>query len=211
MSINFKILGVALVSSVIFSGSASSHQNDTRSVVIDKEKRVIKSILSNSCVRTKWENGINICADKVAEPTPPAPRPVVTPAFVPTEPVKPYVPKSLTLDTRSYQVFFDFDSSKLTEYARKVLDNLYNDTRVAETASFKFIGHADRSGANKYNLALSEKRANTVRNYLTSKGISYQDISIDWKGESSPLITTVDGIREAQNRRVDIEVETTTR
>lgn len=207
MKLNFKVLGGFVALSVAFSQNVNAHSGDTRSTVVDQDGRTIRSILSKSCVRTKWENGVDVCAEKVAAPVV-APTPA--PAFVPVvEPRKPYVPKTLTLDSRSYQIFFDFDDSSLTDFAKKILDNLYNDTRAADTLEVNLIGHADRSGAKAYNMRLSEKRVNNAKKYLVNKGIPARNISIDWKGETSPLIPTIDGIREAQNRRVDIQVETT--
>ena len=65
-------------------------------------------------------------------------------------------------------------------------------------------GHADRSGSDKYNMALSLKRANAVKDQLVKQGIPADQISVVGKGESEPLVATPDGVREPQNRRVEI-------
>jgi len=68
----------------------------------------------------------------------------------------------------------------------------------------ELTGHADRSGAPAYNQTLSEKRGAAVRNALVHLGIPAADITVIGKGEASPLVPTADGVREPQNRRVEI-------
>ena len=61
-----------------------------------------------------------------------------------------------------------------------------------------------RSGSDKYNLGLSKRRAEAVQQELERQGVGGGDIGIDWKGERDPLVPTPDGVREPQNRRVEI-------
>ena len=65
-------------------------------------------------------------------------------------------------------------------------------------------GHADRSGTVKYNLGLSKRRAEAVKKALVQLGITSNEIATVWKGEAEPLVQTKDGVREPQNRRVEI-------
>lgn len=65
-------------------------------------------------------------------------------------------------------------------------------------------GHADKSGAASYNVGLSQRRNATVRAYLESKGVPGGVISTEAFGETAPLVQTADGVREAQNRRVEV-------
>jgi len=65
-------------------------------------------------------------------------------------------------------------------------------------------GYADRSGTEKYNLALSERRNASVRVYLGQRGIPDAAMSSQAFGESNPRVPTADGVRELQNRRVEI-------
>jgi outer membrane protein OmpA-like peptidoglycan-associated protein len=65
-------------------------------------------------------------------------------------------------------------------------------------------GHADKSGTAKYNVGLSERRNDTVRTYLESKGVSSGAIATEAFGETAPLVITADGEREPQNRRVEV-------
>jgi outer membrane protein OmpA-like peptidoglycan-associated protein len=65
-------------------------------------------------------------------------------------------------------------------------------------------GHTDRSGSVQYNIGLAERRNASVRGYLTSHGISDTAITAQAFGESQPRVPTADGVRELQNRRVEI-------
>jgi outer membrane protein OmpA-like peptidoglycan-associated protein len=65
-------------------------------------------------------------------------------------------------------------------------------------------GHADRSGPADYNIGLSQRRATNVRTYLTGHGIPDGVITQEAFGESRPLVETADGVREPQNRRVEV-------
>lgn len=123
----------------------------------------------------------------VAEPAPPMPEP---------EPM-PDLPNN-------YLVFFDFDESNLTPLAQQVLDAAANDIRRGNVVRLEVVGHADRSGPASYNEALSERRAEAVRRGLVARGVSAGIIDTAARGESDPLVATQDGVREPQNRRVEI-------
>lgn len=68
-------------------------------------------------------------------------------------------------------------------------------------------GHADRSGAEDYNIDLSRRRAEAVRDYLIKNGVVPDRIRIEFFGESRPLVETVDGLPEYMNRRAEIIFE----
>ena len=68
-------------------------------------------------------------------------------------------------------------------------------------------GHADRSGSSKYNDGLSMRRANNAMTSLIDLGIAGSAIAVFAKGEADPLVPTDDGVRELQNRRVEIVLE----
>jgi len=65
-------------------------------------------------------------------------------------------------------------------------------------------GHADQSGSNRYNVGLSQRRNASTRAYLESRGIDGGVISSEAFGESRPRVDTADGVREPQNRRVEV-------
>jgi OmpA-OmpF porin, OOP family len=136
---------------------------------------------------------------------PPAPAPMVTTpepqAPMPAPPPAPPVPAGPVL------VFFDFDSDVISAEGMTVIDQaaaLYNS---AGTATLIVEGHADRAGSDPYNMELSAKRAAAVKRALIAKGILQDRISTTSFGESRPLIDTMDGVREPQNRRVEIQVK----
>jgi outer membrane protein OmpA-like peptidoglycan-associated protein len=105
---------------------------------------------------------------------------------------------------RTYLVFFDFDRADLTDRARQIIaDAAQNSTRV-QTTRIEVAGHADRAGTPQYNQRLSERRAAAVASELERQGVARGNISVQAFGESRPLVATADGVREPQNRRVEI-------
>ena len=65
-------------------------------------------------------------------------------------------------------------------------------------------GHTDRSGSIQYNVGLAERRNASVTEYLAGRGIPAGRISGEAFGESQPRVPTADGVRELQNRRVEV-------
>jgi OmpA-OmpF porin, OOP family len=101
-------------------------------------------------------------------------------------------------------VFFDWDKSNLLPAATTVLDNAVSQYANCGNARVMLAGHADKSGSNQYNVGLSQRRNTAVRGYLESKGIPGGVISTEAFGETAPLVQTADGVREPQNRRVEV-------
>jgi outer membrane protein OmpA-like peptidoglycan-associated protein len=101
-------------------------------------------------------------------------------------------------------VFFDWDKSDITPEAAGILDNAISNYQNCGNASVMLAGHADRSGSASYNVGLSQRRADAVKGYLTSRGIPGGVIGTEAFGESQPRVATADGVRELQNRRVEV-------
>ncbi|HEY4544897.1 MAG TPA: OmpA family protein, partial [Pedomonas sp.] len=95
----------------------------------------------------------------------------------------------------------------LTPEATNVLQQAVEKFRQGGNPSIVVEGHADRSGTDQYNEGLSKRRAEAVRNYLQRQGIASGNISVEAFGESRPLVNTADGVREPQNRRVEIRTK----
>jgi peptidoglycan-associated lipoprotein len=99
------------------------------------------------------------------------------------------------------RVFFETDSSELTEQARATLDKqaqwLSNYNRYA----FTIEGHADERGTREYNIALGARRAQTVREYLTSRGIAAARMRTISYGKERPVAVCDDISCWSQNRR----------
>lgn len=105
-----------------------------------------------------------------------------------------------------YIVYFDWDQSNITPEAASTLDNAISAYNRGCTGTQVWLaGHADRSGAATYNVGLSNRRNTAVRSYLTARGISDGSISAEGFGESRPAVATADGVRNDQNRRVEIK------
>jgi outer membrane protein OmpA-like peptidoglycan-associated protein len=137
-----------------------------------------------------------------AEPAPePAPAPVetYTPPVAETPP-----PPQVVCTPGPYIVFFDWDKSDITPEASSILDNAISNYQNCANTRVVLAGHADRSGSASYNVGLSQRRADSVKGYLTGRGISDGVISTEAFGESRPRVDTADGVRELQNRRVEI-------
>lgn len=105
---------------------------------------------------------------------------------------------------RNFLVFFDFDSANLTEGAREIIRAAYNASAQGSVSTIEATGHADRAGPDTYNLRLSERRAAAVRAELVRLGAAANEVVTLAKGEREPLLQTDDGVREPQNRRVEI-------
>ena len=103
-----------------------------------------------------------------------------------------------------YIVFFDWDKSDITPEAATILNNAVTAYGNCGTAAIMLAGHTDRSGSTQYNMGLAERRNTSVRTYLTGRGIPAARISSQAFGESMPRVPTADGVRELQNRRVEI-------
>jgi outer membrane protein OmpA-like peptidoglycan-associated protein len=132
-----------------------------------------------------------------ADPPRPAP-PMAQPAPAPAPP-----PMAQQAPSQ-YLVFFDWDSAVLTTEAQNIVRTAAQAARQGRVARIEVTGHADRSGPDRYNVRLSQRRAQAVQAELVKNGVSASDIAIFAKGESDPLVPTADGVREPQNRRVQI-------
>jgi outer membrane protein OmpA-like peptidoglycan-associated protein/opacity protein-like surface antigen len=141
-----------------------------------------------------------------AEPLPPPlPPPPPAPYVAPPPPPPPApVPAPPACVAGPFVVFFDWDKDDLTPQATAILDNAAAAYQTCGQAQVQLAGHADRSGPDDYNIGLSQRRAANVRAYLTGRGIPDGVITSEAFGESRPLVETADGVREPQNRRVEI-------
>jgi outer membrane protein OmpA-like peptidoglycan-associated protein len=113
-------------------------------------------------------------------------------------------PAPAVVQAGPFIVFFDWDKSDITPEAAAILDNAAAAYQQTGSAQVMLAGHADRSGSADYNVGLSQRRADAVRAYLAGRGVADGAMSTSAFGESQPLVQTEDGVREPQNRRVEI-------
>jgi iron complex outermembrane receptor protein len=105
---------------------------------------------------------------------------------------------------KTYLVFFDFNKSDLTAQAVQIVDQAAANAGPAHATQLTVTGHTDTVGSDAYNLRLSRRRAESVAAQLEKDGIAASEIEIVAKGKHDLLVPTADGVKEPQNRRVQI-------
>ena len=151
----------------------------------------------------------------VAPPAPaPAPAPAPDPAPAPAPAVAPpppppppavVAPVSEKV-TFAADAFFDFNKSDLKAEGKAKLDDLVSKMGGINLEVIIAVGHTDAIGNDAYNQKLSVKRADAVKNYLTSKGVEKNRVYTEGKGEKQPVADNKTTEGRAKNRRVEIEV-----
>ena len=99
------------------------------------------------------------------------------------------------------RVFFDYDKFDLKPEARRTLERQAAWLKRFPNVSFTVEGHADERGTREYNLALGERRANSVRNFLVSQGIEARRLRTISYGKERPVALGSNETAWAQNRR----------
>ena len=122
-------------------------------------------------------------------PPPPPPAPAAVPAQAPA---------------RSYLVFFDWDKATLSDRARQIIKEAADNSAHVQYTRIEVNGYTDTSGTPKYNLDLSVRRARAVEAELVKNGVPKSAITIQGFGDTHLLVPTGPGVREPQNRRVEI-------
>jgi outer membrane receptor protein involved in Fe transport len=105
---------------------------------------------------------------------------------------------------KSYLVFFDFNKSDLTAQAVSIVNQAAANAGPAHVTQLTVTGHTDTVGSDAYNMRLSRRRAESVAAQLEKDGIASSEIEIVAKGKRDLLVPTADGVKEPQNRRVQI-------
>jgi hypothetical protein len=104
----------------------------------------------------------------------------------------------------SYLVFFDWDKSDLSPQAMATISQAAAAYKATGSARIADVGNTDTSGSTGYNMALSIRRADAVKGALIQNGVPASAIDSAGRGETNLLVPTADGVREPQNRRVEL-------
>jgi peptidoglycan-associated lipoprotein len=103
-------------------------------------------------------------------------------------------------------ILFAFDSAILSDQARQILNNKANYLSTYPGITVIVEGHCDERGTDAYNIALGERRAQSVKNFLVSLGISTDRLSTVSYGEERPIATDHNETSWAKNRRVQFVI-----
>ncbi len=108
--------------------------------------------------------------------------------------------------TFSSGILFDVDKSDLKSEYRSELTELSKILNKYDDTNILLVGHTDSTGPEEYNLELSEKRARSVADYLTTQNVDSGRFTTDGYGESQPVATNDTEAGRAQNRRVEVAI-----
>ena len=141
-------------------------------------------------------------ATEIAAPPPPLAPPIAPLVVAEAPSPPPAVPPAI----HHFVVFFDFDKSNLSPEAREVVAQAVSAAKRAGLVRIVVTGHTDTVGSFRYNQALSERRAQSVKSELTRLGLNSTEIATIGRSFSDPLLATGPGVREPQNRRAVIDL-----
>jgi OmpA-OmpF porin, OOP family len=127
---------------------------------------------------------------------PPPPPPAVAPPAPPA--AAPPPPRNV------YLVFFDWDRYNITPEGMSIIQQAANQFKSGAPVTLQVTGYTDLSGSAGYNQRLSERRANAVANAMVRFGVPRSDMVVTGRGMNNPRVPTAPGVREPQNRRVEI-------
>ncbi len=152
---------------------------------------------TNCCAGVSYKTGYNT-QNLVASITmkfgapPPPPPPPLPPAPPPPPPPKVFL------------VFFDWDRYNITPEGHQIIALAAQQYHAGGSVRLQVTGYTDLSGSAGYNQRLSERRANAVATALAALGVARNDMAVTGRGMNDPRVPTAPGVREPQNRRVEI-------
>jgi outer membrane protein OmpA-like peptidoglycan-associated protein len=119
-------------------------------------------------------------------------------------PAPPAPPPPPVVQRQVFLVFFDWDKDTITPDGMRVINQAADAWRAGGMVTIHVTGYTDASGSAGYNQRLSERRANNVANALGRFGVPRQAMDVSGRGKNDQRVPTADGVREPQNRRVEI-------
>ena len=168
-------------------------------IYLRRDENSIQAAIGTHANFTYLSTGLSLTHRFLPAPSAPPPAPVVAQAPPPPPP-----PMKKKIVLRG--VNFDFDKSNIRADAAPVLDEAVRTLKEATSITIAVEGHTDSRGSDEYNQGLSERRANAVRDYLASHGISKSRMTAEGFGESRPVASNDTDEGRAQNRRVELRI-----
>jgi OOP family OmpA-OmpF porin len=151
-----------------------------------------------------WKNGDGTLCWRDNNWTPATAAPGCDGYLAPKKAAAPSVTQSkITLQA---DTLYDFDKSTLKPEGKATLDKIAKDLSKIKLEVIIAVGNTDSVGTDAYNMALGQRRAQSVKAYLVSKGVDGSRIYTESKGKSNPVASNATAEGRAKNRRTDIEV-----
>lgn len=114
--------------------------------------------------------------------------------------------KAKPMEPEKFLFYFISGTTKLTKESEAHISSIVEAIKKRTTYEISVIGHTDTTGTDAYNMKLSAQRAQVVKDFLVSKGISEESITTSYHGKRDLLIPTADNVSEPKNRRVEVVV-----
>jgi outer membrane protein OmpA-like peptidoglycan-associated protein len=112
--------------------------------------------------------------------------------------------QKFVLADKGRKVLFDFNKAVLKPEARAQLAGVLQALKEQPSLQVQVVGHTDGVGSDAYNMKLSQRRAESVADFLIKNGSRKENLQVDWKGKREPIASNANAEGRAQNRRVEI-------
>ncbi len=153
-----------------------------------------------------WKNGDGTLCWRDASWTPATAAKGCDGFLAPKAAAKPASKVTQSKITLQADTLYDFNKSDLKPEGKATLDKIARDLSKIKLEVVIAVGNTDSVGTDAYNVALGQRRAQSVKAYLTSKGVDGSRIYTESKGKSNPVASNATAEGRAKNRRTDIEV-----
>lgn len=107
---------------------------------------------------------------------------------------------------KGFNIYFDTGSSNVNKESKGIVEQVLEESKKRDSRDISLNGHTDRLGDAAVNMRLSLDRAKKVKELLLKQGVREEYISIEYYGESKPIVPTADNVSEPKNRRVEVVV-----
>jgi outer membrane protein OmpA-like peptidoglycan-associated protein len=166
-----------------------------------------KNAGETSRCQTAFASGISNLQTALNTATSPAQITLAAPSAQGEQPAPSAQPSGTTPGAgRAYKIYFGFDEWHLSAEALTTITEAIDTARKEGQAEIVATGHTDRAGPAPYNLRLSKRRADVVKEVMVQMGARGEAIKVEAYGESRPEVKTADDVKEAKNRRVEINL-----